>query len=178
MKRILSCLLIGIFLCTVTSFAQPDSENNGNILARGLGFAFQGKDFKTIKLILINENSDKSAISPAGVPDKNPGQEPQAQLKGKLIIGGYPYNLKVTLFETVNIEADLFSEEFTTPAGSDSNEKKLPIPLGHVSLTLSEPEPGNPVILGSMRLKDEKVTAITGEFELYLNDITRKPNIP
>jgi len=172
MKRILSCLLISFFLCTVSAFAQPATENNEKILAQGLGFAFQGKDFKTVKLILISENADRNAMSPNAGPDKNTAQEQQPQIKGKLVIGGYPYNLKVTLFETVKIEADLFSEEFPIHSGSDSDEKKLPMPLGHVSLTQSEPEPGNPVILGSMRLKDEKVPAISGEFELYLNDLT------
>ena len=178
MKRII-CGFLFLFLFASASFAQSADENKNEMLISGLGFAFQGKDFKTVKLALVSEKPDKFASQTGAdgqvIQPQTEQQQPQ-QIKGKIVIGGYDYHLKVTLFEAVTVEADLFSED-AKPATGDSdkeNLKKLPVPLGHVSLTLSEPEPGNPVILGSLRLKDEKVTTVSGEFELYLNDITKK----
>mgnify|MGYP003612903182 CR=1 FL=1 len=138
----------------------------------GLGFAFQGKDFKTVKLALISEKSAKSSMATAS--GSSTDAVGSAQIKGRVVIGGYDYLLKVTMYEGINIEADMFSEEIHQNASSSGKADSLPVPIGHVSLNLSEPEPGNPVILGSLRLNDEKVTAVNGEFELYLNDITRK----
>jgi len=171
MKRIIFGLLLFVLFSTLALYAQDQQQEHEAIL-KGLGFAFQSKEFKTIKIALASIKN-KGAGGAMASEGQNLSQEPEnQQLKGKLVIGGYDYILKVTSYAAVNIEADLFSED-TRPATADSGELKLPVPLGHVSLNLSEPDPGCPIITGSLRLKDEKVTAVSGEFELYLNDMTR-----
>lgn len=173
MKKIISGLLI-MLLLAVTSFAQPGvkpEKGKGEAVMNGLGFAFQNKDFKTVKFALMSESNASDTANASS------GQNDQKKLSGMLVIGGYEYVLKVTLFETVKLEADLFDTPGNAgfKSSSDQQEKeKLPVPLGHVSLTLSQPDPGSSVILGSLRLSDEKVAAVSGEFELYLNDITKK----
>ncbi|HOI89221.1 MAG TPA: hypothetical protein PLK28_01790 [Candidatus Rifleibacterium sp.] len=172
MKRIIfSMLLFVLFSASILS-AQPVQQQDHEAILKGLGFAFQGKDFKTVKIALfsIKEKDSDGAIASEGHSiSQDSGNQ---QLKGKLVIGGYDYILRVTNYAAINIEADLFSEDTRTSA-TDNGELKLPVPLGHVSLNLSEPDPGCPVITGSLRLKDEKVTSVSGEFELYLNDMTR-----
>ncbi len=170
MKRFLSGLLL-VMLSTAI-FAQQPPENNLQMLISGLGFAFQGKEFKTVKLALLSETSDINSVATAS--GSSIYASGSAQIKGRIVIGGYDYHLKVTMYEGINIEADMFSEEVRPTASSSDKANSLPVPIGHVSLNLSEPEPGNPVILGSLRLNDEKVTAVNGEFEIFLNDITRK----
>ena len=173
MKRIIFGLLLFVLFSASALSAQPDQQQEHEVILKGLGFAFQGKDFKTVKIALISMKGKdtNTAVNASEGQNLTQGSENQ-QLKGKLVIGGYDYTLRVTSYAAINIEADLFSEE-TRPATADGGEPKLPIPLGHVSLNLSEPDPGCPVITGSLRLKDEKVTAVSGEFELYLNDMTR-----
>lgn len=173
MKRIIFSLLLFVLFSASAISAQPDQQQEHEAILKGLGFAFQGKDFKTVKIALISmKGKDANTAANASEGQNLAPESGNQQLKGKLVIGGYDYILRVTSYAAINIEADLFSED-TRPAAADSNELKLPVPLGHISLNLSEPDPGCPVITGSLRLKDEKVTAISGEFELYLNDMTR-----
>lgn len=175
MKKIISGLFI-MLLVAAASFAQPDfkfDKNRGEALMNGLGFAFQNKEFKTVKFALVQQQTASDTAS-AG---KSSGDNAQKQLAGFIVVGGYEYVLKVTLFETVKLEADLFATPGNagfSDAGEQQSKEKLPMPLGHVSLTISQPEPGNSVFLGSLRLNDEKVTTVTGEFELFLNDVTGK----
>ncbi len=172
MKRIIFGLLLVLFSASLLA-AQPDQQQEHEAILKGLGFAFQGKEFKTVKIALVSIKEKGANTNANASEGQNLSQESgNQQMKGKLVIGGYDYILRVTSYAAVNIEADLFSED-TRPATADSGELKLPVPLGHVSLNLSEPDPGCPVITGSLRLKDEKVTAVSGEFELYLNDMTR-----
>lgn len=129
------------------------------------GFAFQGKEFKTVKLGIkyaaagkSDSSNGKTSASAAGNPD------------GWVALGGFEYALKIVAFEDGKVAADLFR-----PADFESNQDKkqdrlrLPVPVGHMSINRSQPSPGNMVYLGTLRLNDEE-TSIDGEFELYLND--------
>lgn len=164
MKKIILALMI-LLIFASSSSAQP--------LMNGLGFAFQNKDFKTVKMALFQEETASNTANTANTTEKNA----QKKLSGLFVIAGYEYVLKVTMFETINLEADLFessAKAWVTGNSEQQKKEELPVPLGHVSLTLSQPDPTSSVITGSLRLNDEQVSSVSGEFDLYLNDITRK----
>ncbi|HNW11372.1 MAG TPA: hypothetical protein PKI71_08420, partial [Candidatus Rifleibacterium sp.] len=106
MKRIIfSMLLFVLFSASILS-AQPVQQQDHEAILKGLGFAFQGKDFKTVKIALfsIKEKDSDGAIASEGHSiSQNLGNQ---QLKGKLVIGGYDYILRVTNYAAINIEAD------------------------------------------------------------------------
>lgn len=168
MKKILFNTVLFVFF-TACLFAQT-LESSGKITIEPLlaaqGFAFQGKDFRTARLALIND-----------AESNNSDQKSQAQqkLSGMLLIGGFEYKLEVVSFEEDSLEADLFCKPENTAgktAKKDKNQSQLEVPVGHISIKLSQPDPGSLVWLGTLRLTDEKVESVSGTFDLYLNDIT------
>jgi len=61
--------------------------------------------------------------------------------------------------------------DFEISKDEKQDKLKLPVPIGHMTLTRSQPNPGSFVQLGTLRINDEE-TSLEGEFELYLNDQT------
>jgi hypothetical protein len=167
MKK-LSALIILFLLSFLPGYSQtltPEGEIAIAPLMLAQGFAFQGKDFRTVRIAIIEQSNDKNRQN----------QETQQKLSGMLLIGGYEYKISVVIFDTAKIEADLFClPENSGIITSDTEKNELPVPVGHISLSINQPDPQNLVWLGSLRLKDEKAETVSGEFELYLNDQTPK----
>ncbi|MBU1107672.1 MAG: hypothetical protein KKB51_13455 [Candidatus Riflebacteria bacterium] len=132
------------------------------------GFAFKGKDFKTIRVIVFEEKKDKKSDNST---DKEGGAAPDKR-DGNLWLAGFEYALKIVSFEEGKLAADLFrSSDFETSKDKKEQKQSLPVPVGHIAIDRSQPNPGSVVFLGSLRLNDEE-TKIDGEFDLYLNDHT------
>lgn len=172
MKKLLLSFLLLVLMSSGLCGQTINADGNVTIapLMMAQGFAFQGKEFKTMRVAIINESNDPKAA--AATKD--------AKLAGMLAIGGFEYKLAVVIFEDARLEADLFCKPENSGNGPQEKSKKaeLPVPVGHLSLALNQPDPLNTVWLGTLRLKDEKVETVSGEFELYLNDQTPKPDAP
>ncbi len=167
MKKILFQTVL--FILFAASLFSQSLESSGKATIEPLlaaqGFAFQGKDFKTVRMALI-ENMENEGNTSDKVSEK---------LFGKISIGGFGYKLQVVTFEKESLTADLFcrpENSATKSEKSDKTKAELEIPVGHISIKLSQPDPGSLVWLGTLRLTDEKVEAVSGTFDLYLNDIT------
>jgi hypothetical protein len=151
--------------CPASSDAKMSNAEDNALILLAQGFAFKGKEFKTVKLGIKYESARKSGGdtekgSAAGKPD------------GHLALAGFNYALKIVTAEEGKIAADLFRPaDFEVNKDEKQKKLQLPVPIGHMSLTRSQPNPGNFVQLGTLRINDEE-TAMEGEFELYLNDLT------
>lgn len=167
MRNLAFLALILVMVLSLPAFADAASkgaEDDVTILA-AQGFAFQGKEFKTVKLGIAyaavgksGSSNGKTSASVAGHPD------------GSIIFAGFEYALKIVAFEDGKVAADLFREaDFEVSKNKKQDKLRLPVPVGHMSISRSQPSPGSMVYLGTLRLNDEE-TSIDGEFELYLND--------
>lgn len=177
MKKIIFQAVLFAFIAAslFSQTLEPSGQVTVEPVLAAQGFAFQGKDFKTVRMALIEGMSD----------EENAGEKADGKLHGKISIAGFGYKLKVVTFEEESLTADLFCRPENTPAKSEKKDKaraELEIPVGHISIKLSQPDPGSLVWLGTLRLTDEKVEAVSGTFDLYLNDITpltdKKPGKP
>ncbi|PKL51290.1 MAG: hypothetical protein CVV42_00125 [Candidatus Riflebacteria bacterium HGW-Riflebacteria-2] len=129
------------------------------------GFAFKGKEFKTVRIgIKYDSGSKQGSDSGKGAVAAHPD--------GYLGLAGFKYALKIVTAEEGKIAADLFRmSDFEIRKDEKQDKLKLPVPIGHLTLTRSQPNPGSFVQLGTLRINDEE-TSLEGEFELYLNDLT------
>ncbi|PKL43003.1 MAG: hypothetical protein CVV41_11400 [Candidatus Riflebacteria bacterium HGW-Riflebacteria-1] len=131
------------------------------------GFAFQGKEFKTVMLNIKKEDAGKES---ANAPDKDSGATAGKE-DGRIALDGFAYTLKVVSSEGAKLALDLFrTSDFAQPKDAGQDKLRLPVPVGHMSISRNQPNAGSIVYLGSLRLNDEE-TKVEGEFDLYLNII-------
>ncbi len=151
--------------CQDASTAKVGAAKDNVLTLFAQGFAFKGKEFKTVKLGIEYESGSKKGS------DDGKGNS-ASQPDGYLGLAGYQYALKIVTAEEGKIAADLFRmADFEISKDEKQDKLKLPVPIGHMTLTRSQPNPGSFVQLGTLRINDEE-TSLEGEFELYLNDQT------
>jgi len=151
--------------------AQVGAAKDDTIVLFAQGFAFKGKEFKTVKLgIKYKSGSKKGSGDDKAVSASQPD--------GHLGLAGFKYALKIVTAEEGKIAADLFRmSDFEISKDEKQDKLKLPVPIGHMTLTRNQPNPGSFVQLGTLRINDEE-TSMEGEFELYLNDLTPQGDMP
>ncbi|GAB4282899.1 MAG: hypothetical protein Kow0029_28740 [Candidatus Rifleibacteriota bacterium] len=138
-----------------------DTERVPVIVAQGFGF--QAKSYKVIKLVLTEQQSkDEKAV------DKS-----TTDLQGICEIAGYGFKLKPVLNGDDVLEADLM--ELPDPVANLEGKnpgKILEVPIGHLSIKASNPDPKNRVFKGTLRIDSEKAEDLNGILDVYLNDNT------
>ncbi len=151
--------------CQASADSQIAPAKNEMLILFAQGFAFKGKEFKTVKVgIKYDAARNKGSDGEKGAAAKHPD--------GHIALAGFNYALKIVTAEEGKIAADLFRpSDFEVSKDEKQDKMKLPVPIGHMTLTRSQPNPGSFVQLGTLRLNDEE-TSMEGEFELYLNDLT------
>lgn len=180
MRKLICMLIVCIFvtLICLPAVAGPDGKSKGSpgavdtdkaatrknaLFLYAQGFAFKGKDFETVKLGIEYESdskNDSKGDKAAKVPHPD----------GQIAIGDFNYAIKIVMLERGKISADLFSmSDFDVKKDEKPDKLKLPMPIGHMSLKKSDRN--QPILLGTLRINDEE-TAMQGEFDLYLNDLT------
>lgn len=171
MQRILVMSLFFVLVFSVCLQAagqmNPAEENERVPLLVAQGFAFQNKEFKVVKLMISGEESENSS-------DNLKSEQKNKNLKGTLEIGGFAFKVKPVVNGDDLLEADLM--ELADPISSleKGAEKKLEVPVGHISIKAQQPDPKNRVFLGDLRINSEKAEGIKGTFELFLNDHTQR----
>jgi len=171
MQRILILGLLFLSFSIVGSVAaqqpadQDETERVPMLVANG--FAFQNKEFKVVKLVITGEKSE-SETDTAKDTDKKSAKN----LKGIFEIGGFLFKLKPVVNGDDVLEADLIERADPISTMEKDSEKKLEVPVGHVSIKAQQPDPKNRVFIGDLRINSEKAEGIKGTFELYLNDHT------
>jgi hypothetical protein len=144
---------------------EAESERVPMLIANG--FAFQSKEFKVVKLVITGEKGEaESAVA------KDNGKTGAKNLKGIFEIGGFLFKLKPVVNGDDVLEADLIERADPISTMEKDSEKKLDVPVGHVSIKAQQPDPKNRVFIGDLRINSEKAEGIKGTFELYLNDHT------
>ncbi|GEM_PF-4053967 len=155
------CLFVGVVAAVEPNLTGKENEREPLLIAEG--FAFKGKEFKVARIAVTAERSEEN-----GKEEKN------KNVKGMFDIGGYAFKLKLVLNGDDVLEADLIEMPDPISSMEKDLEKKLEIPVGHVSLKAQQPDPKNRVFTGDLRVNSEKAEGINGTFELYLNDHTPK----
>lgn len=154
--------------CGDVSGSEMKSASESPLVLALQGFAFKGKDFKTVKLGIKEAGADEKAAA----TQKKDSAAVAGKEDGRIALAGFDYVLKIVSYEEGKLAADLFRpSDFEQPKDAKQDKLRLPVPVGHMSISRSQPNPGNFVYLGSLRLNDEE-TKTEGEFELYLNDLT------
>lgn len=163
---LLFVLVFSSFLEAAGQMATPE-ETEAVVLLAAQGFAFQNKEFKVVKLMITGEESEDSSENL-----KSDQKNKNKNLKGTLEIGGFAFKVKPVVNGDDMLEADLI--ELADPISSleKGAEKKLEVPVGHISIKAQQPDPKNRVFLGDLRINSEKAEGIKGTFELFLNDHT------
>lgn len=164
MRKQIFFLVIFILICSISvvSAETKDKETIRVPALKSQGFGFQEKEFKVVKVLITGEKDAKSE-----------SDEKLKNLQGFCEIGGFGFILKLVTNSKDAIEADLM--ELPDPISSmteKDGEKELEVPIGHISLTASKPDPKNRVFTGKLRIISEKAEGIKGEFDIYLNDNT------
>lgn len=144
---------------------QDEAERVPMLIANG--FAFQNKEFKVVKLVITGEKGDSESAAA-----KDNGKTGAKSLKGIFEIGGFLFKLKPVVNGDDVLEADLIERADPISSMEKDSEKKLDVPVGHVSIKAQQPDPKNRVFIGDLRISSEKAEGIKGTFELYLNDHT------
>ncbi|MEW6712530.1 MAG: hypothetical protein AB1403_22120 [Candidatus Riflebacteria bacterium] len=154
------CLFVGVVAAVEPNLIGKENEREPLLIAEG--FAFKGKEFKVARIAVTAERSED------GKEEKN------KNVKGMFEIGGYAFKLKLVMNGDDVLEADLIEMPDPISTMEKDSEKKLEVPVGHVSLKAQQPDPKNRVFTGDLRVNSEKAEGINGTFELYLNDHTPK----
>ena len=176
MRKLLFLALLMTVSVFAAAYAGPDcppGDFDGEPPALAAqGFAFKGKDFKTIKVIVFKEGGEKTDQGASKEGASKDGGAAADKRDGNLFLAGFAYALKIVTFEEGKLAADLFRpSDFEASKDEKEQKLRLPVPVGHIAINRSQPDPGSVVYLGSLRLNDEE-TKNEGEFELYLNDHT------
>ncbi len=170
MQRILAMSLFFVLVFSVCLQAADQmnsaDETERVILLVAQGFAFQNKEFKVVKLMISGEESGNSS-------DNLKSEQKNKNLKGTLEIGGFAFKVKPVVNGDDMLEADLMEPADPISSLEKGAEKKLEVPVGHISIKAQQPDPKNRVFLGDLRINSEKAEGIKGTFELFLNDHTQ-----
>jgi hypothetical protein len=180
MKKMLLVFLAFILLYSNSVIArsipartdQSPTEIRPLLIAQG--FAFENEEFKVLKIAITGETK----AAKARIIKK--GKEKFVNIKGFAEIGGFRFELKLVSRDDNALEADLLEPSLQTSGAVETigqgkeagTEKKLDVPVGHLSLKLLRPDPRNRVFIGSLRVTSEKAEYANGTYEVYLNDNT------
>jgi len=165
MKRFLaSVILFMVFAVVFPGFPAlgettiPSVDQQEIPYFKSIGFSFKAKDFVVTelnidKIIQVNLQT-KQAIDGAVV------------FKAKLIFSDQTFPVKIIKPELTEFEADIM--EITTKAADGKASE--PLPIGHISFKLSQPDKLHSVAVGKLNIKIEN-EKLSGEYELYLNEL-------
>ena len=155
MKKLVSILFIFSLLFCSNIFAEEESFQPTVITRKPLilskGFAFKGKEFQVIsvkvfEVSLKNLKTNKTDGSP--------------RIAGHVELAAQRHMLKVISPNPKNFEADIVKP---------SEKADLNVPIGHISLKASQPDPKNSVLTGDLRILIEDDKELSGEYKVYLN---------
>jgi hypothetical protein len=155
MKKFVSVLFIFSLLFCSNIIVAEENFQPTTITRKPLilskGFAFKGKAFqvasvKVFEVSLKNLKTNKTDGKP--------------RIIGHLELAADRHMLKVISPNPKNFEADI-----VRPSEKDD----LNVPIGHISLKASQPDPKNSVLTGELRIIIEGDKELSGEFKVYLN---------
>ncbi len=156
MKRSLAFFIFLILISTPFLHAEKiDGVQTAiiseKVLVESIGFGLKEQTFKVVEFKL-------SEMTLVGNNQKADSQPPK--VVGKLSIAGIGHKLKIIKPQLENFEADI-----VVP----SEEKGLFLPIGHISLKLSEADAKHLVMTGELKILVENDEENSGEFKVYLN---------
>jgi hypothetical protein len=176
MKKVLSVFIFLFLLVSLAGYTQTKGANFQQApteirpLMVAQGFAFENKEFKVLKVAISGE------VAATRGKTREKGPEKFQNIKGFIEIGGFQFELKLVSRDEKMIEADLIepSKDFlpSNETLSEDSARELDIPVGHLSIKASRPDPKNVVFLGSLRVTSETAEDANGTYEVYLNDNT------